>query len=219
MSVKIFTYIKEHSDRVPYKYKLMYNGGSLIDNFINIYQGYKIYINTDSKIIYDYVSNKRCNNIKIYMRDQEDIDQESKKAVSPAINMIRKFIIDYAADEDIVVNSHITSPCLQSATIRDALNMFLRGNCNFLHSVSKHQDCGYLKSYEKPINHDPKKLMRTQDLDPIYISNGAFFIFYAKTFLKYQNRIGPKTKFYPLSKYESIEIDNTDDVELLYKIK
>jgi CMP-N-acetylneuraminic acid synthetase len=57
-------------------------------------------------------------------------------------------------------------------------------------------------------------VQRTQDLDPIIFSNGAFFIFTKKVFLQYQNRLGKNNYFYNLSILESIEIDTEEQLEL-----
>jgi hypothetical protein len=50
------------------------------------------------------------------------------------------------------------------------------------------------------------------------MSNGAFFIFRKKTFIKYKNRIGKNPFYYELDFPESIEIDNKEDLYLARKI-
>ena len=61
-------------------------------------------------------------------------------------------------------------------------------------------------------------MKKTQNLDPILFSNGAFFIFKKKNFLKYNNRLGKKNFFYDLDFPESLELDNTKDVKLMRAI-
>ena len=60
-------------------------------------------------------------------------------------------------------------------------------------------------------------VQKTQDLTPIIMGNGAFFIFTKKTFKKYKNRVGGNPYFYPLDFKEAIEIDNEEDFELAEK--
>ena len=50
------------------------------------------------------------------------------------------------------------------------------------------------------------------------MSNGAFFIFKKKTFLKYNNRVGKKPYFYEITFPESIEIDTIEDLKLAQTI-
>ena len=50
------------------------------------------------------------------------------------------------------------------------------------------------------------------------MSNGAFFIFKKKTFIKYKNRIGQNPFYYELNLPESIEIDTKEDLYLARKI-
>ena len=49
-----------------------------------------------------------------------------------------------------------------------------------------------------PINFNPKVVSKTQNLKPVYMSNGSFFIFRKKTFKKYNNRIGKNPYYYEL---------------------
>ena len=69
-----------------------------------------------------------------------------------------------------------------------------------------------------PINFDPKVITKTQNLNPIIQSNGAFFIFKKKTFMKYNNRIGKKPYYYEINFPESIEIDTNEDLKLARQI-
>ena len=70
-----------------------------------------------------------------------------------------------------------------------------------------------------PINFNPKVVTKTQNLKPIYMSNGSFFIFRKKTFKKYNNRIGNNPYYYKLKFPESVEIDNKEDLNLARIIK
>ena len=69
-----------------------------------------------------------------------------------------------------------------------------------------------------PINFNPKIITKTQNLSPIIQSNGAFFIFKKKTFMKYNNRIGKKPFYYEINYPEALEIDTYDDLYLARKI-
>ena len=61
-------------------------------------------------------------------------------------------------------------------------------------------------------------MTKTQNLNPIIQSNGAFFIFKKKTFLKHNNRIGAKPYYYEINFPESVEIDSPEDLNIARKI-
>ena len=63
---------------------------------------------------------------------------------------------------------------------------FLAENYDSLFSVTEHR----VRCYDKdrnPINHNPRKLIRTQDLSPIYEENSNFYIFSRNSFKKNNN--------------------------------
>jgi N-acylneuraminate cytidylyltransferase len=134
--------------------------------------------------------------------------------------MIKNFLKNYVKDDnEVIVTTHVTSPFLKLDTILKAikkLNFF-----DSVHSVTKDYNFAWLEDKKKkfiPINFDPKVVTKTQNLNPLVQSNGAFFIFKKKTFLKYNNRIGKKPFFYEINFPESVEIDTIDDLNLAKKI-
>ena len=82
--------------------------------------------------------------------------------------------------------------------------------------MTSHKEFAWIKTKNKAkkINFG-KTVKKTQSLDPILFSNGAFFIFKKENFLKYNNRLGNKNYFYELKFPESIELDNMSDVKLM----
>ena len=70
----------------------------------------------------------------------------------------------------------------------------------------------------KPINYDPTKVQRTQDLTPVYMSLGAFFIARASDIIEQNTRLPLPTFNYCLDSFESIEIDYPDQLLLARKI-
>ena len=57
-------------------------------------------------------------------------------------------------------------------------------------------------------------IQRTQDVEEVHFSNGAFFIFNKRNFKKYKNRLGDKNFYYKLNNIEAIEIDTIEDLKL-----
>ena len=74
----------------------------------------------------------------------------------------------------------------------------------------------------KCVNHDRTEVLwpRTQDLEPLYEINHAFYINSKENFLKIHDRIGVKPFLYELDKIHSLDIDWGDDfalAEIVYK--
>jgi len=67
----------------------------------------------------------------------------------------------------------------------------------------------------RPVNHDPGKLIRTQDLNPLFEENSNFYIFSRKSFFEAGGRrIGLRPQMFEIDKLEAIDIDDERDFEL-----
>jgi N-acylneuraminate cytidylyltransferase len=71
-------------------------------------------------------------------------------------------------------------------------------------------------------NHNPKELLRTQDLEPLYEENSNFYIFSKASFKASNNkRIGAHPYLFEIDKIEAVDIDEPQDfiiAEALYKL-
>ena len=65
----------------------------------------------------------------------------------------------------------------------------------------------------KPINYDMQDIVTTQNLEPVYIETGAFFIFRKEVFKKYHQRIGKKPYISVIDQFEAVDIDTIEDFE------
>ena len=63
---------------------------------------------------------------------------------------------------------------------QNALDKVISGEYDSAFSAIVLQD--YMWMNGKPFNYDMKNIVRTQDLDPIYMETGAFFIFRKEVF-------------------------------------
>jgi N-acylneuraminate cytidylyltransferase len=63
----------------------------------------------------------------------------------------------------------------------------------------------------RPLNHEVNKLIRTQDLTPIYEENSCIYIFSRDSFTKHSNRIGDKPKLFDIDPIEAWDIDEELD--------
>ena len=212
--MKFFIIIKEKSERVPNKNFILLGGIPLWKHLINELKGEDIYIDTDSEEIL-----KECNDIEwvtAYKRQKHHIDLETNKTfgVSPVLLMVERFLDEYVGDEnELIVTPHVTSPFITKETILNASKKI--GEFDTVQACTEHKEFTYFDG--KPINFNPNFVQKTQDLKPIIMGNGAFFIFTKKTFKENNNRVGKNPYFYPLDFKESIEIDNIVDLEIAKK--
>jgi len=173
----------------------------------------KIIINTDA---FDYFKKtKYFNNDKIIFRKRKKILCGDHISMNKIIKDDISFI-----HSKIYFMTHVTSPNIKINTINDVIKLY---NENFkkkydsIFSVNEHFNRFYFFDL-KPINHNPKVLIRTQDLKPIYEENSCFYVFNKTSFNQSFSRIGRKPFPYVISKIESIDIDNKEDWKIANKI-
>ena len=221
--MKIFTIIKENSKRVPDKNFRVLNGYPLWWHLLSELDGLDVTVNTDSQKFINQLNNSEFKSIKIIKRAQKHIDWENDEKIdsSPVEDMLFDFC-KTINKSDIVVLTHITSPFLKKQTMFKAINMLKNDpNLKSIHSVSKVQDFVWIKKDNKqvPVNFYTDRVQRTQDLPPILVSKGAFFIARASDILQQRKRLPEPLAFFPLNQTEAIEIDNFEDLEFAKSLK
>ena len=215
--MKIFTYIKNDLSRVPRKNFRILGEAPLWKHLIcRANSLFEVFIDTDSQEVIDECNrDDRLSGVVVYSRDQKFIDMENDpdNSLSPALLMVENFLSKFVEDDDeVILLTHVTSPFLKTETMLRAANILEEG-FDTVHSVTVKQDFAWLESFDNPINFNPEVVQRTQDLDKIYFSNGAFFIFTKKTFMKNLNRFGENNFLYEIDKVEGLEIDTMEDFE------
>ena len=189
MNVVVLLPMKGNSERVPNKNLKLFNGKPLfhavIDELIKSKYINKVIINTDSDLIAESAINSYQDFVTIHKRP--------KNIQGDFVSMNK--IIEYDlnnSDSDIYIQTHSTSPLLAIKSLDAAIERMINKVTDFdsIFSVTKIQTRFYDKS-GNPYNHDPKKLLRTQDLDPLFEENSGFYIFTKESFKNADNkRIG-----------------------------
>ena len=221
--MKIFTIIKEESKRIPYKNFTDVNGHPLWWHLLSELDGLDVTVNTDSQKFLKQLLSSNLKSIQVIKRDQKHIDWENDESIdsSPVEDMLFDFCRTLNTSE-IVVLTHITSPFLKKETIFDAVEILQKDhNAKSIHSVLQVQDFVWVKkdSEASPVNFFTDRVQRTQDLPPIFVSKGAFFIAEAGDILDQRKRLPEPLIFFPLNHTQSVEIDNYDDLEFARLLK
>lgn len=115
---------------------------------------------------------------------------------------------------DYYLMTHTTNPLLSVPTIRAMIDAFTMaeamGKADSLFTVTRRQTRFYTPEGE-PINHDPKNLIRTQDLPPYMEENSVAYLFTGASFAKTDARIGEKPILFETPRLESVDIDEKSD--------
>lgn len=130
------------------------------------------------------------------------------------INMAEHF------NADIVVCTPVTNPLIKDSTIENLINMFFeyRNKYDSINSAYILKD--FLWKDGKPLNYNPQKLPKSQDLPEIIVPNFAVNVLSRETWLKNAYVIGNNPYFEIISKEEAIDIDDEIDfkfAEFMYK--
>ena len=215
--MKIFTIIKERSQRIPNKNFVDLNGYPLWWHLLSELDGLDVTVNTDSQKFIKQLQSYDLKTINILNRLQKHIDWENNENLdsSPVEDMLFDFCKTLNKSE-VVVLTHITSPFLKKQTIFDAVDILLNDpKSKSIHSIQEIRDFVWIKkdSETRPVNFFTDRVQRTQDLPPILVSKGAFFIAKAGDILDQKKRLPEPTIFFPLDHTQSLEIDNFEDME------
>lgn len=127
--------------------------------------------------------------------------------------------IDYQRKRNLFIANNIillqaTSPLRTSTDILRSIKKFKKKNLDSLFSVYSEKSFLWMKKNKKlnSISFNYKKRERSQDMNKVYLENGAIFIFKKEGFLKFKNRIFGKFDYYEMNKNKSIDIDSIQDL-------
>jgi CMP-N-acetylneuraminic acid synthetase len=221
--MKIFTIIKEESKRIPDKNFADIDGHPLWWHLLSELEGLDVTVNTDSQKFLKQLQSSNLKSIQVIEREQKHINWENDESIdsSPVEDMLFDFC-ETINREEIVVLTHVTSPFLKKETIFDAVNVLQNDHgTKSIHSILQIQDFVWLKKEDNanPINFFTDRVQRTQDLTPILVSKGAFFIAKAGDILDQRKRLPEPLIFFPLNHAQALEIDNYEDLEFARLLK
>jgi len=206
--VKALIFMKEKSERLPGKNYKNIAGKPLLYWILKSLSGSKrvseIIVNTDSLMIADLC--KQITPVKIHNRPDFLLDINHNEA-----SQIIKYDIDKLEGEHFL-HTHATNPILRSSTIDNAIDSYFKSidDHDSLFSVTPFQK-RIFNDKKRPINHDPMKMIKTQELPTYYEENSCLYIFSRSSFKKTKSRIGLNPQLFPISMLEAVDIDTYED--------
>jgi CMP-N-acetylneuraminic acid synthetase len=203
--------MRHNSERVPGKNYRDLGGKPLfhwvVDTLIAIPAIDEVVIDTDSPTIIEDVA-------KVYPQVRVLLRPEHLRAGEIAMNDVLLNTAEQV-NADILLQTHSTNPFLSVATVESAINRFYakENDCDSVFGVTRLQ-ARLWTADGKAVNHDPAVLLRTQDLDPIYLENSCFYIFTPQILRERGNRIGARPLLVETPPLEAIDIDEESDFQL-----
>jgi CMP-N-acetylneuraminic acid synthetase len=208
--------MRHHSQRVPAKNYRVLAGKPLFHHIIATLQTVplvnQIVVDTDSGPIMDGLR-KHFPKVKVINRP------DNLRADNVPMNDI--LLYDTALIEaDFYLQTHSTNPLVRRETISRAIQTFLveYPKRDSLFSVTRLQARLYDR-HRHAINHDPEKLIQTQDLPPVYEENSCLYLFTRANLLKQGHRIGKKPVMFEIDREEAWDIDEELDFEICNFLK
>ena len=205
--VKALVPMKAHSERVPNKNIRQLAGKPcfhwVMETLTNSKYIDEIIINTDSPEI---AKSAKDNFNKATILERPEFLLGDMISIQPLIEY------DLAnSDGAYYLQTHSTNPLLTTASVDKAIETFFAQTTHdALFSVTEVKQRFYWPD-GRGVNHDPSKLIRTQDLEPIYHENSCFYIFSRETNQKIKNRLGSNPLMFSIDRLEAADIDDMED--------
>lgn len=198
--------MKGHSERVPHKNIRLLAGKPachwVLEKLSACQYITEIIIDTDDEEIAECV---KCFE-KVVILERPDFLKGDMVTIQPLI----EYDIQHSQC-NYFLQTHSTNPCVKPETYVKAIETFFaQKEHDALFSVTEIKSRFYWLD-GRAINHDPKHLIRTQDLAPIYEENSCFYLFSRETNERTKNRLGDDPMMYPIDALEAADIDYMDD--------
>lgn len=175
----------------------------------------KTFVSSDSKKILNY-SKKIGANVILRPSKYAKSKTSSETTLLHAIKYLQKNNLKF----DDILFIQPTSPLREKKDFDNAINLFYSKKFDSLFSANISNDTNFWEYRNKKLtaNYKYKKRKMRQDLNTKYLENGSFYIFNKKKFLKFKCRLFGKIGFYLMSKLNSFQIDDREDIDLINSI-
>lgn len=116
---------------------------------------------------------------------------------------------------DFYLQTHSTNPLLKAETISRAIQLLITNypQNDSLFSVTRWQTRFYDRD-GNAVNHDPRELIQTQDLPPMYEENSCIYIFTRANLLAKRHRISDHPLMFEIPRLEAVDIDEESDFQI-----
>ena len=208
MKIAALVPMRHHSQRVPGKNYRPLAGKPLYQHILETLQAVPeietVIVDTDSEPVMDG-ARRLYPDLKLIQRPGH------LRADDVPMNDI--LLYDTAqVQADFYLQTHSTNPLLKPETISRAIQSLISNypKHDSLFSVTRLQTRLYDKD-GRALNHNPRELIQTQDLPPVYEENSCLYIFTRENLLKNHHRIGDHPLMFDIAADEAWDIDEELD--------
>lgn len=206
--------MKAHSERVTGKNFREFCGKPLfkwvLDTLLQVDKIDQIVINTDGRNILQ--NHGVTDSARVMIRDRA----AGICGDHVSMNKVLQDDIDHVP-ADMYIMTHTTNPLLSAETIRGCISAYTtalaQGQADSLFTVNKVQ-ARFYRADGSAVNHDPDRLVPTQELEPWFEENSNLYVFSKDSFSKTSARIGGRPVLYESPHVESVDIDTPEDWEI-----
>ncbi len=172
-----------------------------------------IFISTDHSEIINYVND----NHEIFTKEVIVEPRPSELAVDDCLEDLISYL-SYTVPTDILIWTHVTSPFFTSNDYENAIHAYMSNSCDSLVSVSAVHT--FALQGGKWISHNPavRKWPRKQDVEKIFLINGAVYIINIELMRRKRDRIGDNPHYFELHGLSDFDIDYEEDFCMAEKI-
>ncbi len=161
----------------------------------------EIYVYCSNPLIIEYLPE----GVQYLTRD-ESLDRKD----TLILEVLRAFAMDVTSNYYVL--AHATAPFLSEHTIQDALDLVLSGRYDSALSVVELKE--FLWKNNKPMNFDSNKVLKTQDLEPLYAETTGLYIYSSDLILLENRRTGDTPYLAKVDKIEATDINEPIDFEI-----
>jgi len=203
--------MRHHSQRVPGKNYRLLAGKPLfhhiIETLLAVPEIDQIVVDTDSEPVLDGL--RRFFPTVGLINRPEHLRADDVPMNEILLHDTEQFLADF------YLQTHSTNPLLKAETISKAIQAFQTNypKLDSLFSVTRLQTRLYDKD-GRAINHNPRELIQTQNLPPVYEENSCIYIFNRANLAAQRHRISDHPLMFEIDSDEAWDIDEELDFEI-----
>jgi CMP-N-acetylneuraminic acid synthetase len=194
--------IRLNSKRVPQKNIKPLGGKPMcwhaVNTLLQVREIDAVYIYCSESAIKDCIPEKA-----IFLQRDRRLDGDEIKAKDTYGAFVKEI------DADIYVAVCSTSPFMKAKTVSEGIQKIQSGAYDSAFTVKRAQTFAWHKG--QPLNYDPADVLRTQDIEPVFIETSAFYAFKKEVWTKHGRRTGFAPYMCEVDDIEAIDIDTPED--------
>ena len=195
--------IKMNNERTPGKNtKRFHDGTPLIQCILSTLKNCK-----EINSIYVYCSKEEIKEYILPGTRYLKRDERYDAAQADVNDMFRAFSLEVPAD--IYVLAHATAPFLKADSIDEGIRAVKTGEYDSAIAVRKLQE--FIWKDSLPVNYNPMKIPRTQDLEPLYAETTGLYIYTKDVIQNRRSRIGEHPFMLEVDTIEAADINTPED--------